>query len=122
MNDIGKRIAEFRKGRGLNQDELAELAALNRVTVAKYETGRVEPGAQALGRIADALEVTTDELLGRLEKPPENPETDERWVISERIRRDPDLMILFSQAKTAKPEAIKAATAVLESLKGNKDD
>ena len=63
--DVGGRIREFRKRRGLNQDELAELASLNRVTIAKYESGKVEPGAKALGRIADALEISTDELLGR---------------------------------------------------------
>lgn len=63
--DTGKRIRALRKDRGLNQDQLAELANLNRVTIAKYESGRVEPGAQALARIADALEVSTDVLLGR---------------------------------------------------------
>ena len=35
--DIGKRIAELRKARGLNQEELSELALLSRVTIAKYE-------------------------------------------------------------------------------------
>ena len=63
--DIGDRIREIRKSRNLNQDQLAELAILNRVTVAKYEAGKVEPGAKALSRIADALEVSADELLGR---------------------------------------------------------
>ena len=70
MNDIGKRIAQLRRERGLNQDELAELANLHRVTVAKYETGTIEPGALALSRIADALGVSTDELLCRTEKLP----------------------------------------------------
>ena len=65
---VGDRIRELRKARKLNQDELAELALLNRVTVAKYEAGRVEPGAQALSRLADALEVSVDELLGRSEE------------------------------------------------------
>lgn len=69
--DISKRIAELRKARGLNQEQLSELALLSRVTIAKYESGRVEPGAQALSRIADALEVTTDTLLGRSEEQPE---------------------------------------------------
>ena len=63
--DVGDRIRDARKRMGLNQEELAEMARLNRVTVAKYESGKVEPGAQALSRIADALEVTVDELLGR---------------------------------------------------------
>lgn len=68
-SEIGKRIAELRKARGLNQEQLSELALLSRVTIAKYESGRVEPGAQALGRIADALDVTTDTILGRSEEP-----------------------------------------------------
>ena len=67
--DTGDKIRELRKERGLNQDQLAELASLNRVTIAKYESGRVEPGAQALSRIADALEVSTDVLLGRADEP-----------------------------------------------------
>ncbi len=70
QNDIGRRIAELRRERGLNQEELAELAMLHRVTVAKYETGAVEPGALAIGRIADALGVSTDELLCRVAKLP----------------------------------------------------
>ena len=65
LYQVGDRIREARKKIGLNQEELAELARLNRVTVAKYESGKVEPGAQALSRIADALEVTVDQLLGR---------------------------------------------------------
>lgn len=63
--DVGECIREARKRAGMNQEQLAELARLNRVTIAKYESGKVEPGAQALSRIADALEVTVDELLGR---------------------------------------------------------
>jgi len=70
QNDIGKRIAELRRERGMNQEELAELAMLHRVTVAKYETGQVEPGALAIGRIADALGVSADELLCRVDKLP----------------------------------------------------
>ena len=78
--------------RGLNQEQLAELASLNRVTVAKYESGRVEPGAQALARIADALEVSTDTLLGRSEEVPDlppRPRTPEARIISGGIDRLP---------------------------------
>ena len=68
VKDIGNRIAEIRRLRGLNQDELAELATLSRISIARYETGKIEPGAKALGRIADALEISTDVLLGRSEE------------------------------------------------------
>lgn len=84
--DTGDKIRELRKERGLNQDQLAELASLNRVTIAKYESGRVEPGAQALSRIADALEVSTDVLLGRADEPthekPEEPKTPQIQIVS----------------------------------------
>ena len=75
---VGDRIRELRKARNLNQDELAELALLNRVTIAKYEAGRVEPGAQALSRLADALDVSVDDLLGREDESQEKPDPQAR--------------------------------------------
>lgn len=113
--DTGERIRALRKQRGLNQDQLAELASLNRVTVAKYEAGRVEPGAQALVRIADALDVTVDEILGRKESEIKKEDTDV-FALREQLRRDPNTRILFDAAMKAKPEHIRAAVAVLESF------
>lgn len=90
--DTGAKIRELRVAANLSQEQLAELASLNRVTIAKYESGKVEPGAQALSRIADALEVTTDVLLGRAEENPEpveRPRTKEAKIISGGIDRMP---------------------------------
>ena len=70
QNDIGKRISAIRRDRGFSQEQLAEMSSVNRVTLARYETGMIEPGALALSRIADALNVSTDELLCRTEKLP----------------------------------------------------
>lgn len=70
QSDVGKRIAQVRRERGYNQEQLAEMSMLNRVTLARYETGVIEPGAFALSRIADALGVSTDELLCRVPKLP----------------------------------------------------
>ena len=70
MNDVGKRISELRRERGYTQDQLAEMALLSRITLARYESGAIEPGAFALSRIADALGTSTDELLCRVEKLP----------------------------------------------------
>ena len=108
----GDRIRDLRLSRGLSQDQLAELASLNRVTVAKYEAGRVEPGAQALGRLADALDVSVDELLGRVEPSPE----DEALAIRERLRRDPAYRLLFDAAGSASPDHLRAAAAMLKAL------
>lgn len=93
VKDIGNRIAEIRRQRGLNQDELAELSTLSRISIARYETGKIEPGAQALGRIADALEVSSDVLLGRSEgtnlEDLETPRTHEARVVSGAIDKMP---------------------------------
>ena len=107
VKDIGDRIAEIRRERGLNQDELAELATLCRISIARYETGKIEPGAQALGRIADALEISTDVLLGRSE-PPESlyenntPKTHEARIISAGVDKLPpeDRKVALNLLKT----------------------
>lgn len=121
--DVGERIREFRKQAGLNQDQLAELSSLNRVTVAKYESGKVEPGAKALSRIADALEVSVDILLGRsTDETIASPEQDEAWAIRERLRRDPEYRLLFDAADNASPEHLRAAAAMLKALEPKEGD
>lgn len=116
----GDRIRSFRVARGLSQDQLAELASLNRVTVAKYEAGRVEPGAQALGRLADALDVSVDDLLGRSSD--QASAEDDAMAIRERLRRDPAYRLLFDAAGSASPEHLRAAAAMLKVLEGSDVD
>jgi transcriptional regulator with XRE-family HTH domain len=62
---VGKRIAEARMRRGLNANQLARKAGISWANLARYEEGKNEPGAGRLLRIADALGVTADWLLGR---------------------------------------------------------
>jgi transcriptional regulator with XRE-family HTH domain len=62
---VGKRIAEARKKRGLNPNQLAQRAGVSRANLVRYEEGKNEPGAGRLLRIADILGVTVDWLLGR---------------------------------------------------------
>ena len=50
---------------GLSQRMLEEAAGLPRGTIAQYEQGNRVPRLEALIRIADALGLTLDELVGR---------------------------------------------------------
>ena len=109
--DTGERIKRIRQQRGLSQDQLAELASLNRVTIAKYESGKVEPGAQSLGRIADALEVSADDLLGRSDQGAVMSE-DDIMQLRERFRGS-ESRELFSAIRKASPEHLRAVTAML---------
>lgn len=64
--EFGKRLKQARELRGQTQAQLAERAGLTPVQISHFETG-VKPSASAitLVKLADALSVTIDYLLGR---------------------------------------------------------
>ena len=64
MRTIGQNIRYYRKLRGYSQEKLAEMADINDKLVGFYETGKRIPPVINLVAIAEALEVTMDELCG----------------------------------------------------------
>lgn len=60
----GERISDIRKARGLTQLELSEKLGIVRATLTDYERGRSRIYDEMIIRIAKALEVSTDRLLG----------------------------------------------------------
>lgn len=113
---IGENIKNARKMLGMSQDDLADAIGANRVTISHYEQGKYLPSVPALERLALALRTTPSKLTGTTEA------ESERNEISELLRSDPNMRILFAQARNAKPEHIRAAAAMLKSLEGEKDD
>ena len=63
-NTIGKRIARLRKEKGFTQKELAEKIGINRSLMCDYEIGRIRIYSEMIARIAIALNVSTDNILG----------------------------------------------------------
>mgnify|MGYP001050368168 CR=1 FL=1 len=59
------RLKEIRQEKGLKQLQLANLINVSIQTISGYETGYAQPPIDILIKIADALETTTDNLLGR---------------------------------------------------------
>ena len=59
------RLRTARERRGLSQGQLAERAGLQASAVSHFETGGRKPSFDNLKRFADALNITTDYLLGR---------------------------------------------------------
>ena len=60
---IGKRIAHFRKEKGLTQEELAQHMGISPQAVSKWENDQTCPDISALPKLARLLGVTVDELL-----------------------------------------------------------
>lgn len=61
---LGQRIAEARHAAGLTQRQLGDAIRADQMTVSRYERGAMEPGAATLRKLAQALGVTSDHLLG----------------------------------------------------------
>lgn len=61
---IGKRIKECREDVDLSQKELAELIDVTPSAVNQYEKGEKIPSTETLLKLAKALGVATDYLLG----------------------------------------------------------
>ena len=88
---LGERIKAARKALNLSQDDLAEAIGANRVTISKYENGKFLPSVTALEKLADVLQLSTNELTGRAENDDETliPRTDEAKLISGAVDKMP---------------------------------
>ena len=60
---IGKRIKAARKEKGFSQSELSELIDKSAGYMSYIETGSKNPSLETLVQLANALDVTVDELL-----------------------------------------------------------
>ena len=70
---LGDNIAALRKQRGMTQQTLADALYVTRQTISKWEKNLSVPDADALVRLADALETTVQTLLGQQAAAPAEP-------------------------------------------------
>jgi transcriptional regulator with XRE-family HTH domain len=66
--DFGRRMADARERAGLTQQQLAEKLGTSQRAVAHWERDPVALRPDQIAAVADTLNVTTDELLGRSTK------------------------------------------------------
>ncbi len=60
------RLRDVRQRKALTQQQLAERAGVNRVTIARIEGGKDEPFPTTVRKVADALGVEPEDLLERV--------------------------------------------------------
>jgi transcriptional regulator with XRE-family HTH domain len=63
MNEIGLKVKELRKKKGLSQEELADFSNVNLRTIQRIENNESEPRGKTLSLICDVLQVNIEELL-----------------------------------------------------------
>ena len=64
---MGKRISDLRKRKGMTQEQLAQLVGVTAQAVSKWENDLSCPDISILTQLSEALGVTTDELLGKVQ-------------------------------------------------------
>lgn len=68
MNDLASHLAanirKLREERGLTQQSISSLSDIPRATWASLETGAANPTLSVINKVANALQVTIEELIG----------------------------------------------------------
>lgn len=62
-NKFGQRVKELRKGKGLTQEQLAELINIEPPNVSKMESGLHFPQPEKIEKIAKALDISIKDLF-----------------------------------------------------------
>jgi transcriptional regulator with XRE-family HTH domain len=69
MDAFSERLKTARKRLNWTQEKLGATARLPTSSIAQFETNARKPSFDVLCRIIDALEVSADYLLGRIDEP-----------------------------------------------------
>lgn len=87
---FGEQITTLRKRKSISQSELGKTVGTSGDIIGKYERDEVKPSIEVASKIADALEVSLDFLVGKT-----NVEID-----SKTLKRLQDIQKLNEQDKT----------------------
>ncbi len=105
MDQFAGRLREHRESRKLTQARLAELLEVSPRVYNRWETAAAAPRLDTVVRIADILEVSIDELVGR--KEPQEPQF--------RLH-NPKLHQLYQEIDRLSDEDQQALVILLDSL------
>lgn len=104
MERLPETLKQLRESRGLTQARLAELIEVSPRVYNRWETGAAAPRLDTLVKIADILNVTLDELVGRT------------GSLSEVEIQNPKLHALYRHINRLSDEDQRALIILLDSL------
>ena len=67
MITFGERLRELRTERKLSQQELAKIIGTNNSSICDWERGRSEPSLEALVKLCQFFDVSSDYLIGMVD-------------------------------------------------------
>lgn len=112
------RIKELREKKGITQKELANALNVTQTAITYWETGKREPSAEIIEKIATYFDVTPAYIMGWEDSKPENYYLNEKTTkIAQDIFENKELRLLFDAARDAEPEDLEAVHNMLLALK-----
>jgi transcriptional regulator with XRE-family HTH domain len=111
-SDFGQRLTALRKAQDMSQVQLARAAHATQRAISYYETGLGFPPAPLVARLAHALKISADELLGIKPQPREISRF-------ERVNNDPESRRLwkkFQQMASLPQKDQRAVIRLINSL------
>ncbi|ANB55809.1 immunity repressor protein [Anoxybacillus sp. B7M1] len=121
---LAQRLRFTRKAKKLTQEELAKIVNTTKGTISNYENGHSTPSNEMLSLLADALDTTTDYLLGRTDNPsstsktrlPELSEKDERDIAKRLKKFKEEIEKSDGLAFSGEPLSEEARESLIESI------
>ena len=104
MSGFAERLRLLREARQLSQVRLAELVGVDPRAYNRWERGTIAPHLETLVKIADVLQVSLDELVGR------------KAVSSETRIRNHELNSLWQQADNLPDASQQALVLVIDGM------
>ena len=104
MDIIAARVRSLREYKDWSQEDLANASGLKRPHISLIETKERMPGADTLVKLARALNVSTDYLLGLTDNPSVIP------FANSPLQKDPIFARLVECYRIASPELRRAIT------------
>ena len=104
MAHFAERLRHLRSERNITQARLAQLLNISARVYNRWETGDAAPHFDTVVKIADALQVSLDELAGRKE------------ITSDIVLRNPELHELVQQVDQLPDSDQQALIAVMDGL------
>src|SRR6478735_4596657 len=93
--EFGDLLRTARERRGMSRNDLGEATGLSYPYISQLETAYRKPSPAAIRKLADALDVSLDEIFAAMEQPaPEPPSVRKRiddggWIPNEAYARPP---------------------------------
>jgi len=110
------RLRQLRKGQKLTQEQLGKRIDVTKVSISCYENGTRTPDMETRQRLADALDVSVDCLLGRSGIDPADGEAPQAARIV-KTADDPDVCRWLEELVRAPKESLEELRKIWDIIK-----